>query len=432
MTSPRRFEQDLPALLADLYLAGTPDYRDDLVQRLDRVRQRPAWTFLERWLPVEIVTSRAPVARVPWRQLGVLAIIAILLATMLAVYIGSQQPRLPAPFGVAGNGLVAYSKDGDIHTVDPVTGIATAVVTGPEIDVDPEFSRDGSMLVFGRQASTTPTTYDLVVSRADGSGQRVIAIDPKLTMDDMVQFTPDGRSLLVSTKGGQVDRYDVAGTTPPVAIGHGRFMIGEVRPPDGAQLLLEPDSTSEIDLWIMNADGTGGRPLYRPPFQSEHDLAQVSWSPDGQHIAFTCSTETDVAGSHICVMDADGGNVRVVGDTGSDWFETDLSWSPDSGSIAFNRWRLAPGGAEHLVQPIGIVSVDGGPVRSVGAAPASEGALFAWSPDGTSLLSIPARLMGSPVGAVPARPVAIDVATAEQREMPFEVTSNLSWQRVAP
>ena len=139
-----------------------------------------------------------------------------------------------------------------------------------------------------------------------------------------------------------------------------------------------------------------------------------------------------MAGSHICVMDADGGNVRVVGDTGSDWFETDLSWSPDSGSIAFNRWRLAPGGAEHLVQPIGIVSVDGGPVRSVGAAPASEGALFAWSPDGTSLLSIPARLMGSPVAAVPARPVAIDVATAEQREMPFEVTSNLSWQRVAP
>ena len=32
MTSPRRFEQDLPALLADLYLAATPDYRDDLVR----------------------------------------------------------------------------------------------------------------------------------------------------------------------------------------------------------------------------------------------------------------------------------------------------------------------------------------------------------------------------------------------------------------
>ena len=31
------------------------------------------------------------------------------------------------------------------------------------------------------------------------------------------------------------------------------------------------------------------------------------------------------------------------------------------------------GGAEHLVQPIGIVSVDGGPVRSVGAAPRTAG-----------------------------------------------------------
>ena len=45
MTSPRRFEQDLPALLAGLYLAGTPDYRDDIVQQTARVRQRPAWTF---------------------------------------------------------------------------------------------------------------------------------------------------------------------------------------------------------------------------------------------------------------------------------------------------------------------------------------------------------------------------------------------------
>lgn len=38
MTTPRRFEQDLPALLADLYLAGTPDYRDDIVRQTARVR----------------------------------------------------------------------------------------------------------------------------------------------------------------------------------------------------------------------------------------------------------------------------------------------------------------------------------------------------------------------------------------------------------
>jgi hypothetical protein len=51
MNSPQRIEQDLPALLADLYLAGTPDYRDDIVRETARVRQRPPWTFPERWLP---------------------------------------------------------------------------------------------------------------------------------------------------------------------------------------------------------------------------------------------------------------------------------------------------------------------------------------------------------------------------------------------
>ena len=68
MTSPRRFEQDLPALLADLYLAGTPDYRDDLVQQIAPRRQRPAWTFPERWLPMDIATPRSSGRRLPWRR----------------------------------------------------------------------------------------------------------------------------------------------------------------------------------------------------------------------------------------------------------------------------------------------------------------------------------------------------------------------------
>ena len=79
MTSPRRFEQDLPALLADMYVAGTPDYRDDLVQQIARVRQRPAWTFPERWLPMDFATKAMPGApRIPWRIVGVLALLAVL------------------------------------------------------------------------------------------------------------------------------------------------------------------------------------------------------------------------------------------------------------------------------------------------------------------------------------------------------------------
>jgi len=110
MTSPRRFEQDVPALLADLYLAGTPDYRDDLVRQVRAVRQRPAWTFPGRWLPMEITTARVPMTRLPMRQLGLLALIAILVAALFAAYIGSRQPKLPPPFGVAMTRMCAAAR----------------------------------------------------------------------------------------------------------------------------------------------------------------------------------------------------------------------------------------------------------------------------------------------------------------------------------
>ena len=134
MTSPRRFEHDLPVLLADMYLARTPDYRDDLVQRIARVRQRPAWTFPERWLPMDLATKALPGAtRIPWRIVGVLALMAALLAGMLAFYAGSQR-RLPEPFGPAANGALVFAADGDILSADPVTGRTATLVSSPEID----------------------------------------------------------------------------------------------------------------------------------------------------------------------------------------------------------------------------------------------------------------------------------------------------------
>lgn len=186
MTSPRRLEQDLPVLLGELYLAGTPDYRDDLVRQTARVRQRPAWTFPERWLPMELVTTRVPTTRLPWRQLGVLAIIAILLAAMLAVYVGSQQSRVPAPFGPAANGVVAYSAEGDIYVADPTTGDARTIVGGSETDLRPIFSPDGTKIAFERQVEAGGGLGHLYVARSDGSAPIQVTTEPLLVTESGV------------------------------------------------------------------------------------------------------------------------------------------------------------------------------------------------------------------------------------------------------
>ena len=130
MSTTDRLERDLTAWFGETAAPRTPDYTDDILRQTARSRQRPRWTFPERWLPMSVITfGRVTLRPVPWRTVGLLVVLALLLAVAAAVYVGSQR-RVPAPFGPAANGLVAYSKDGDIFTVDPTTGLRRAIVTG--------------------------------------------------------------------------------------------------------------------------------------------------------------------------------------------------------------------------------------------------------------------------------------------------------------
>lgn len=145
MMPTERFERQLPELLTELAAPRTPDYFDDLLGQTARTRQRPAWTFLERWLPmVDIARQPILTPRLPLRTIGLgLLLIGLLLAAVVAIVVGTR-PNLPTPFGPAHNGLVAYAKDGDIYTADPVTGVPKAIVIGPETDLRPLWSLDGA------------------------------------------------------------------------------------------------------------------------------------------------------------------------------------------------------------------------------------------------------------------------------------------------
>jgi hypothetical protein len=95
-TSHRSFStEQFRATLDDIGGPARPDYLPDIVAQAGRMRQRPAWTFLERWLSVDIAVRRQVVPRA-----AVLFTVLSLLVTLLAagvVYIGSQliQPERP-------------------------------------------------------------------------------------------------------------------------------------------------------------------------------------------------------------------------------------------------------------------------------------------------------------------------------------------------
>jgi len=157
MMPSSRLDRRLPEILEEISQPRKPDYFDDLVGLSARTRPRPAWTLLERWLPmVDIARQPAMARQVPWRPIAVLALILLLIVASLAWVIGSGH-SVPAPFGPARNGLVAYAENGDIYTADAVTGQSTAILKGPENDLNPRWARDGTTLAF--QLLTQPSWW---------------------------------------------------------------------------------------------------------------------------------------------------------------------------------------------------------------------------------------------------------------------------------
>jgi hypothetical protein len=99
ITNPRSFSTDqLHAALGGVGGPARPDYLPDIIAQAGRTRQRPAWTFLERWLSTDIAVRRQGVPRAAVLFTVMFLMVALLVAGV--VYIGSQtssaEPGLPS------------------------------------------------------------------------------------------------------------------------------------------------------------------------------------------------------------------------------------------------------------------------------------------------------------------------------------------------
>ena len=156
MTRMKRADDFAPTVSAWLHEDArhhAPDDLDAVLRRTRTERQRPAWSSLERWLPVQTTLRFSPVPRVAW-ILVVLALV-IALGMAAALTIGSRRHPLPPPFGPARNGLIVYGgSDHGIHALDLATGTTTSLTTGTEGDRRPVLSPDGTKVLFLRDTTT--------------------------------------------------------------------------------------------------------------------------------------------------------------------------------------------------------------------------------------------------------------------------------------
>lgn len=427
MNDVDRLDRWLPARLADLVGTDTADYLDDVLGTVATTRQRPAWSFPGRWLPMAEFVGRPSVALpVPWRPIAAVLVLAALLVATAAVYVGSR-PRVPAPFGPAANGRIAYvGPDGGIWTAEPDQGDARQIIAGSGRDTWLSFSPDGRRIAFARQDRKDFSR--IMVANADGSDLHEVTTEP-LWLLDALAWAPDGRSIALGANiGGRpsiaVADADGSGMTTldlGMAVGSPAW-----RPPDGGELVVRGHPVTGVDLFVVDADGGDLRPLHLErsgAFYSAFDLLGPTWSPDGSRIAYH-TPETaelpfgDQPAHRVHVVNADGSDDRVM-PSGVDADESSAAWSPDGERLAVVRREGADWSIAIVRADAGSTGMDVGPSWT---EQGGDGISVQWSPDGSSLL---AHDQGT------GRVWSIDPTTGDRR-VTLLTQEPPAWQRLYP
>jgi Tol biopolymer transport system component len=204
---------------------------------------------------------------------------------------------------------------------------------------DHGFSPDGTRLILSNHRGQGA---EMFILPANGGEPVLISPEPPSWFHG---FAPDGKAITyVAARGGRrvIDVYTMAldgGPELRLTRGEGHC-DGPEFSADGAMIYYNCDRGGHAQIWVMNRDGTGQRPLF-----TDHN---VNWfphpSPDGRHLIFlayppgTLGHPRDLAVA-IRRCDPDGGSLEtLVTLTGGQGTMNVPNWSPDSRAFAFVRY----------------------------------------------------------------------------------------------
>jgi dipeptidyl aminopeptidase/acylaminoacyl peptidase len=165
------------------------------------------------------------------------------------------------------------------------------------------------------------------------------------------------------------------------------------------------EPTGDSAIYVLRLDSSGTKPT-RVFALRDHDAddGSISWSPNSKHLAFLSDAESSRQ-SQLYVSDLAGTSKQLTTVTG---FLADPSWSPDGQSLAFLFTENAPRAAGPLMamtpetgvidsriyeQRLAVVDAAGGKIRQL--SPADMYVYeYDWAPDGKSFAAIAAHGAG--------------------------------------
>jgi TolB protein len=199
--------------------------------------------------------------------------------------------------------------------------------------LSPGVSPDGTRVAFTSFSKGTPRIMVLNTE----TGRQMPFYNQEASMNTTPNFSPDGKQIYYSSSASGVAQIYVADLN-----GQG---FRRVSHRDNA-IAVEPKVNPKNPNMLLFVSGPGPQQIYRMNAQGadvqrvtngEGEASNPSWSPDGQHIAFSWTRGYQKGDWNIFVMDIGSGQYTQL--THSEGRNENPVWAPDGRHLVFASTR---------------------------------------------------------------------------------------------
>ncbi|MEO2005751.1 MAG: choice-of-anchor D domain-containing protein [Candidatus Poribacteria bacterium] len=289
---------------------------------------------------------------------------------------GIGSASIITPVGDMAHTLIVFESGNRIYTMWSDGTNVTELTDGASRNRMPEFSPDGTKIVFNTNRDATDE--EIYVMNWDGTDQRNLTATAGTDLQP--RWHPDGtRIAFMSERDGASEIYlmDADGSGQVNLTNNAAKDGWPSWSPDGTQIVFESDRDGTWDIWRMDAPSGGN--LSQLTAHANREI-NPSLSPDGTMLVFISDRDTGAAGANqIWVSNADGSIPSpLTSDNVSGIEDRDPRWSPDSSQIVFASARN--GGEQELFTvpangSVEAVNITGPSVLTHGRTPSWSGYL---------------------------------------------------------